>query len=174
MWRRPAKLYVSAYYCRTSCWRYSLDFSEIKLDSLERFDLSLLQTVWSMVVERLIRYNAPVNIVGELWHFIEAAFVGTRVHVILSLHNSKPRCTCSWCWRWMVYIRLLLMQHHSLQSCVNRRRWIQEFCDVVFQEDHRFCLQNCTSCDIVEKVPCQLVFDVINLDIEYSKNRMCH
>ncbi|GFW06411.1 transposable element Tcb1 transposase [Trichonephila clavipes] len=55
-------------------------------------DLSPIESVWSMVTERLARHHTPVTTVDEPWYRIEAAWSSEPVHDIQSLFDSKLRC----------------------------------------------------------------------------------
>ncbi|GFX77602.1 transposable element Tcb1 transposase [Trichonephila clavipes] len=54
-------------------------------------DLSPIETVWSIVAERLARHHTADSTVDELWHHVEAAWTSVPVHAIQSLFDSIPR-----------------------------------------------------------------------------------
>ncbi|GFT95735.1 transposable element Tcb1 transposase [Trichonephila clavipes] len=55
-------------------------------------DLSPIENVWSLVVERLACHHTPVITVDELRYRVEAAWSSLSVHAIQCLFDSMPSC----------------------------------------------------------------------------------
>ncbi|GFT60300.1 transposable element Tcb1 transposase [Trichonephila clavipes] len=74
--------------------------------TLRSQNLSPIENVWSMVVERLARHHTPVATADELWYPVEAAWLSVPVWALQSMCDSMPRRIsavitapggCVWC-----------------------------------------------------------------------------
>ncbi|GFU61890.1 hypothetical protein TNCV_1644631 [Trichonephila clavipes] len=73
-------------------WEASFATLKIHAPQARLSDLSPIENVWSMVMERLTRHRTAVTTVDELWPRAETAWSSVPVHAIQYLFDSMPWC----------------------------------------------------------------------------------